>query len=830
MQILQPGARVGDLVCVRQQRWRVADVLTHEDCSLLTLVGAGTANRGVEQRFLSPFDIVEPVQEDARPRVGGSHRWRGRLRALIADAGSTETLRSASRADITLLPHQLEPALAVTRGMGARVLIADEVGLGKTIQAALIVAELRARGAAGRVLVVTPAGLRDQWVDELQRRFGLDGTLLDARELRQRLSRLAVGVNPWTTCPIVVTSADYIKRPEVLAAVIGSRWDVLVIDEAHGAPPGTDRHRAYSCLAERTPYVVLLTATPHSGDRDAFRSLCALGSQPGEADRGAIGHDPLLVFRRTRQEVALGPGRRVHRVLVPPTADERRMHLLLGEFTAAVRQDRGDADRDAWLALTILHKRAFSSARALELTVRRRLLGLTDPEAPAQLFLPLDESDGELDQADAAPVWTGPALNDTGRERVLLSALADAAARAAGAESKLNRLSRLLAALGRRGEHALVFTEYRDTLRHLQEQLPGSSGVLHGGLSRAERRAAVNDFDSDRTQILLATDAAGEGLNLHRACRVVVNLELPWNPVRLEQRIGRVDRIGQDRRVHAFHLIARGTGEAAIAARLRSRIAISRSEMGGADPLGDADRGAETLTEHFIVGGRWFDSGEHRPASMEPMVGPPDAVQADHLFRLVRLKAEASVEHARLERARRLIHRGVRAHLSQELAPLVARAGSPAMRALLGSAWLVVVRSAIEDACGRPVAVHVTPVRLYVSKLNEAPPLSMAKRAVRQVEEYVSAAVRRDREAWVASSVRWHSAFVAARIARECPPPIGEEDGQRLQLGLFTRHVDRLGASQPTDAGDAQRPLKEFVRRTSELHVTTGRVVLVILP
>jgi superfamily II DNA or RNA helicase len=806
----------------------VADVRAHSDCALLTLSGAGAANLGVERRFVAPFEVVEPVHEPTRARIGGAHRWRGRLRALIADAGSTETLRTASRADIALLPHQLEPALAVTRGMGARVLIADEVGLGKTIQAGLIVAELRARGAADRVLIVTPAGLRDQWVDELHRRFSLDSALLDAPAVRQRLSQLATGVNPWITYPIVVTSGDYIKRPEVLAAVAGCRWDVLIVDEAHGAPPGTDRHRAHSFLAERTPYVVLLTATPHNGDRDAFRSLCTMGSQP-PAIPPQIVPRRLLVFRRTRREVALGPGRRVHRVLVAPTADERRMHLLLAEFSAAVRQDRGDRDRDAWLALAMLHKRAFSSARALELTVRRRMLGLIDAEAAGQLLLPLDE-DGETDQADATPAWTGPALNDTNRERVLLGALAVAAARAAGAESKVTRLSRLLTTLARRREQALVFTEYRDTLHHLQGRLPAPAGVLHGGLSRAERRAAVNDFDSGRTPVLLATDAAGEGLNLHRACRVVITLELPWNPIRLEQRIGRVDRIGQERRVHAFHMIARQTGEAAIAARLRSRIAVSQLEMGAADPLDDADSDAEHRAEQDVVGGRWLDSAG-RPHQAESPVGPRQAARwTDDLIQVVRLKPEAAAEHARLERARRLLRWEMRPDRLRETGPLISRAGSPAMRALIGSCWLAIVRSAIEDACGRIVAVCLTSLRLKVELPNGVGSLQIARGAGREIEEHVAAAVRRDREAWVSSSVSWHSAFWAARIARECPQPAGDETGRVAQLGLFTRHADRLGSGPQTSGDVAQRSMLEVVRRASELHITTGRVALLILP
>ena len=132
---------------------------------------------------------------------------------------------------------------------------------------------------------------------------------------------------------------------------------------------------------------------------------------------------------------------------------------------------------------------------------------------------------------------------------------------------------------------AIVFTEYRDTLAHVRRMLATPCAMIHGGLSRDERRAALDDFQQGRCSVLLATDAAGEGLNLHHTCRVVVNLELPWNPMRLEQRIGRVDRIGQTRRVHAFNLIASEVGEERLAERLAARIASARSAVGASNPL-----------------------------------------------------------------------------------------------------------------------------------------------------------------------------------------------------------------------------------------------------
>jgi len=218
----------------------------------------------------------------------------------------------------------------------------------------------------------------------------------------------------------------------------------------------------------------------------------------------------------------------------------------------------------------------------------------------------------------------GPILADRSTEYRLLSRLLRAARQVQGRDSKVRRLAGLLATVARRRESAIVFTEYRDTLVHLQRQLNLDCAILHGGLGRDARRAALASFLNGAVPVLLATDAAGEGLNLQRTCRLVINLELPWNPMRLEQRIGRVDRIGQARTVHAFHLIARDTRETAMVDRLAARIDIARTDVGAADPLG-------------------FRTGEDTSDTVEPIVVAP-----------VRLSHEAAEECARLETARRL--------------------------------------------------------------------------------------------------------------------------------------------------------------------------------
>jgi superfamily II DNA or RNA helicase len=596
----EPNLRPGELVLVRRARWRIVRVCAHDRCRVVTLSGLAPANAGVERRVLIPFDRIEKVVRRSRPRIVGAEPWRRACRATIAAEDPPGSLRSARTAHIDLLPHQLEPAMAAVRGLATRILLADEVGLGKTIQAGLVAAELLARGAIDRVLVLTPPGLCDQWRTELTTRFAIDAVLADAHTLRRLSRELPIGVSPWQTLTAAVASIDYVKRPEVFPSVSARRWDLVILDEAHGCVGDSDRRAAAHSLAASAAYALLLSATPHNGDRDAFASLCGIGAidaPTGAVLGNGVADVPLLVFRRTRADAGLDARRRVHILGVRPSDGEARMHALLGRYHDAVRAETADRAADTCLALSVLHKRALSSAWSLARSIERRLADLAaDGPAPAlQLALPLLDHQGELIAADDAPAWpAGLGLSNRSRERRLLSAVLASAQRAAGAETKLAVLVRLLR---RASQPAVVFTEYRDTLQHVRQRLPCPALVLHGGLTRQERTAVLASFENNPHALLLATDAAAEGLNLHHRCRLIVNLELPWNPMRLEQRIGRVDRIGQRRTVHAFHLVALGTGETRLLSRLRARLAAADADIGAPDPLDDQRHVARFVLE-----------------------------------------------------------------------------------------------------------------------------------------------------------------------------------------------------------------------------------------
>jgi superfamily II DNA or RNA helicase len=808
------SVKAGDLVLVRRQRWRVIDIHRHDSCLLVSVAGAAASNRNLKRRFLLPFDRHQALTLPTSLRRVRRQLWRRACRSLVSDQASADELRTACRARIDLLPHQLEPALAVVRGSGCRVLLADDVGLGKTIQAGLIVTELVARGIAARVLVLTPAGLREQWAAELQSRFDIAAAVVDFRDVRQRVARFPIGLNPWTTVPVAVASIDYVKGPEVLRLVAACRWDVLVVDEAHGAASDNERRAAVVALAERSVFVLLLTATPHSGERRDYQALCRIGRHA----------DPLLIFRRTRAEVNLGTCRRVHRLLVRPSAAEARMHSLLREFTRAVRAEHSsDA---AWLAISVLHKRALSSAQSLAQSVERRLATLhvfEDSDGLQQMHLPLADPEGESDAADEAPVWAPSlALEDQAREIAMLRTLTEAAKIAALHETKFSAVGRLL---DRIAEPAIVFTEYRDTLCHLRTTLRQPVSMLHGGLSRAQRADALRAFVHGNCRLLLATDAAGEGLNLHQRCRVVINLELPWNPIRLEQRIGRVDRIGQTRCVHVFHLIARESGEMQILDRLQARIDRARYDITPPNPIAD-ERAAATL----VVGA---PSDRQMQAQVHDEGTAPDGSED---LRFTRMRAEAASEVARLSLARRLLHEGdevVRSRL-ETAGAWVTKARHRQTRLSLGRQAIALLRVDYEDADGRVSNVVLVPVAFEFSG---HPPLDLRK--VQAVLRAASAVLCAHAEAAARprhdEAERFMNAFRSVRLARERSIAQSISNTPRIawQVGLFDRRADhehQLERRLFEEASQEALARMDASSRSGVVVMRPARLLLVLAP
>jgi ERCC4-related helicase len=660
------GFTPGDRVMVRGERWVVQDTTTFTDATLLNLATTEEQEPLRRCRLLTPFDRPIAIRRDPAIRATTPRRWMHHLHMLRAERRAFGELRAALRAGIDLLPFQLEPALAVARGAASRFLLADEVGLGKTIQAGLMLAELQQRGWCEHALIITPAGLRQQWSDELWRRFEIRATVMDAVSLAAQAGALPFDVNPWTVEPVVMTSIDFLKQPEVVRALTTHVWDLLIVDEAHQATIASMRYDAIDALAARARHVVLLTATPHAGDDRAYRALCAIG----ELDGG-----PMVLFRRTREQAGLPRSRRVHLLPVKLTREAIEMHRLLADYLAQLwKLARTSGARDLQLVAMVLGKRAFSSARSLGASLERRMGGpVSEIDASAQATLPLGFDD---DPSDEALIPVAPAFERPEEERAVLRRLLDATQSAQSSDPKMRVLRRIVRRIR---EPLIVFTEYRDTLDGIRNEIGHLRRItaLHGGQTSRERQESVRAFTGGAADVLIATDAGSEGLNLHGTCRLVINLELPWNPIRLEQRIGRVDRIGQTRTVHVINLFAEGTAERTVLASLQRRI--------------DRIRMSEIEIAACVI--------DH----VEP---PERSVPAETYTRTIDLSAAARAETQRLRDTRQI--RRVRSRLPEWTVPVTVVRGADA-------ALIAVFRIRLITWAGRLLEDDLVPVHLPIS-------------------------------------------------------------------------------------------------------------------
>jgi superfamily II DNA or RNA helicase len=636
----------GGYVRARGDVWRLRDVKPHGDCVSLTVTRPAAAGGDHSTVLIHPFDKVTLLGGPVAPHmVKPRCLWRS-LASRLTTLQRCDALMAPAGAHIDLLPYQLEPVLATIVEGIPRVLLADAVGLGKTIQAGLILAELLARGVAAHVLVLVPPSLRDQWNTELHERLGIEATIVDAEALRRRARRLPRTTSPWLVPGVMIVSLDFAKRPDVRGGLAEVLWDIVIIDEAHLAATGNERQVVADLVARRATRVVLLTATPHSGDDCTFAALTRLG---------ALGPDePITCFRRSRRDIGMVSHRRWHRLRVRLGPSERHTLRLLRSYASAVWATPPDPNRAAArLAMIVLLKRALSSPRSLLRSVlrRRALLQGQQDDDETQLPLPFDDEADPQDEEPTASLGT-PGLGCLADELAWLDQIASAAQRANHEASKLRSVVRFIR---RAREPVIVFTEYRDTLSDLFRVLTpvAHAEVLHGGLDRTERRSVLRSFCEGDAPVLLATDAGGIGLNLQRRCRTIINLEVPWNPVRLEQRAGRVDRVGQQRTVHVVDLVARSSPEERLLARLTGRADRARWALADPDPPGMrcADVNWDDVeTAETILGLRSRGTGQLPRPHPASAAAPPTA-----LVRLMPVTQAAGQEAQSQARLRQVV-------------------------------------------------------------------------------------------------------------------------------------------------------------------------------
>ncbi len=460
-----------------------------------------------------------------------------------------ETLVSLPRLRFEPFGYQLEAAGTVLRAMRGRAILADEVGLGKTIEAALVASELRLRGLAARTLILVPVGLVQQWQEELDRKFGLPSALVQGGGFPD--------VGGSVEQPLVIASLAAARRPPLRDAATGTAWDLVIVDEAHRLK---NPHSASARLvrALRTRYLLLLTATPVENRLDDLFQLVNLvrpghlgtpkdfRAHHGPARAGAEPARNLAALQRRTREVmvrhrrselaAMLPRRLAETLCVQPGAEEAELYASVSD---RVRLEGRGASPARRLALRSVQRLAGSSPRALAPSLEK--VGWTDLARLA------DKIDG------------------TEKARVLVELL------------RRHRAA---------GDKVLVFTAFRQTLGYLADLLATAdlpAATYHGGLRRREKEEAIRSF-REELPVLLTTEAAGEGRNL-QFCHVMINVDLPWNPMQIEQRLGRIHRIGQDREVLLTNLVTRGTVEERILGVLEAKINLFELVVGELDMI-----------------------------------------------------------------------------------------------------------------------------------------------------------------------------------------------------------------------------------------------------
>ncbi len=585
----------------------------------------------------------------------------GRVLDLLNDNKLLAPLDSA----VVPLPHQIRCLRRVVAHPGkVRYLLADEVGLGKTIEAGLAIRELKLRGLVKRVLVVAPKGLIPQWIMEMREKFGEDFRHFDPSQF-DAYRKIAKEENVWRSHDRVICSMDAVKPLDTrkgwdrerleafnrdrIIGLASAGWDMIVIDESHRVAGSSDtvaRHSMARMLAEAAPYLLLLSATPHQGKTDAFQRLMSLLDAEAFPDEASVTRDrvaPYVVRTEKRQALnhdgsALFKPRLTKLVGVSWEGHEAQRELY-DAVTEYVRQGYNQAMREKkthiGFLMVLMQRLVSSSTRAIATTLERRLAVLSEPSGQLEMFPDLetwDEMDGQ-EQLDTVLHQRIKALdNEKDEVRVLLEAArrVDASGPDAKASTLLDWIYRMQAEEGDPELKVLIFTEFVPTQAMLAGFLQdrGMSVVcLNGSMGLEERKDVQKRFSED-IRMMISTDAGGEGLNL-QFCHVIINFDLGWRPMALEQRIGRLDRIGQKHVVKALNFLLEDSVEFRIQEVLEAKLQTILVEFG-------VDKTSDLLDS--VEGNRMFDH-----LFVEALLHPDRvAEEVDSIAENLRLEA---VEH-----------------------------------------------------------------------------------------------------------------------------------------------------------------------------------------
>jgi len=552
-----------------------------------------------------------------------------------------DPMMAVHTSNIEPLPHQITAVYeSMLPRQPLRYILADDPGAGKTIMAGLYIRELIMRADAKRILIIAPGSLVEQWQDEMYEKFGLDFFIF-SREMEAQ----SHSGNPFEDFDYLIARIDMVSRDEELMEKLKlTYWDLVVIDEAHKCSASwfgnelkkTKRYKLAEDVGSITRHFLLMTATPHKGKDEDFQTFLALLDSDrfyGKTRDSAQSIDISDLMRRMVKEELLKfdgthlfPERKAYSVSYKLSDLEAELYLAVTEY---VREEMNKADRlegkqrnTIGFALTILQRRLASSPEAIYQSLKRRMEKLTrrleeeklilrgelirkadDFDVPEDLDDLNSEEQENMEEELVDRATSAQTIQELEKEIIILTKLTKQAKelRDSGLDRKWEELSNLfennpyMREKSGRYRKLIIFTEHRDTLSYLHRRLndlignPAAVIIIHGGIKREERRKAQELFRNDpRVSILLATDAAGEGVNLQNA-NLMVNYDLPWNPNRIEQRFGRIHRIGQQEVCHLWNMVAMETREGDVFLNLFNKLEIQRQALGGRvfDILGD---------------------------------------------------------------------------------------------------------------------------------------------------------------------------------------------------------------------------------------------------
>lgn len=648
---------VGNIIRLRSRLWRVDGIF--QDILEASPIDGNTL---LSRKFFIPVESISLAQLDfpSSKCVGNYMAQQLLIRAYrLSMIHGTAPLLSLQRSRVIPETFQMVPVVMSLEMSRVRLLIADDVGLGKTIEAGLILTELLTRKRSKKILLICPANLREQWKEALIHFFHIHPQIISARHRRGMERKLPPGSDPWENFPILISSMDYAKSPENKVQILEHKWDIVVIDEAHNlAKPHQSnetqqvemsRWELARDVSQNTEHLILLTATPHNGYTDTFASLLRM------LDVSAVvgpDHNPKIikevamkhVCQRRRKDVeeelrllkiegSPFPQRDSDEDIVEPSELESSLTLKIEELgkhmIIAADLEKPKHLRIAKWTIIHFHKRRLSSPKAIVKSLEYRLKKIAKvleekeekelnedliKESEAKAIV-LDNDPGErsfdeeLESRLESQIFGSNVLLKK-EVNILKDALSIAKKITPLRDSKLTALlNGTLRKMIRVRPKTIIFTKYKTTLDYLEEQIPKHRHyekfkviTLYGELNEVQRREKFMEFQKASQAIMIATDAISEGLNLQYLCSQIIHYELPWNPNRLEQRNGRIDRYGQpDHVVNIRTMVVDDFLEATILKLLVKKAQTIRIDHGFSPPFfGDETSMLDLIREHKL--------------------------------------------------------------------------------------------------------------------------------------------------------------------------------------------------------------------------------------